>query len=192
MHGRSGGGRLDGPLPHVGIEDIDDLEIGRDLQGDLVQFRAADRVDQGRAGPRDAFLDPDLLFRLHAGQGREALAPSDLGVQSIRTSGAAPTKARMTVSSAFSRLGRVFRFGFLLARPRRGSSRRRDFRGGNQRMQIHLHAGLRNTDLPAAHRGLRGLERHVFRPGERVIARAYSSRSSICSDCLPFFSISKR
>ncbi len=37
-------------------------------------------------------------------------------------------------------------------------------------MQIHLHAGLRNADLPTAHRGLRGLERHVIlarRAGDR-------------------------
>ena len=52
LHGSTPGGgrRLDRPLPHVGIEDVDHLEIGRDLQGDLVQFRAADGVGQGRAG----------------------------------------------------------------------------------------------------------------------------------------------
>ncbi len=74
-----GGRRLDRPLPHVGIKDVDDLEIGRDLQGELIQFRAADGVGQGRAGPRDAFLDPDLLLRLHAGQGGKPRGPFRLG-----------------------------------------------------------------------------------------------------------------
>ena len=104
------------------------------------------------------------------------VAPSDLGVQSICTVGAAPTKARITVSSGLVPLALRERAGEgLLLTPcpspeRELGSGRRDFRGGNQRMQIHLHAGLRNADLPAAHGGLRGLERDAVlarRPRDR-------------------------
>ena len=63
----------------LAIEDVDHLVVGRHLDGQLAQFGPADRVGQVGAAPRDAFLDPDLLLGLDAGQGGQAGGPFGLG-----------------------------------------------------------------------------------------------------------------
>ena len=134
------------------------------------------------------FVDPHLLLGLHAGQGRQAGGPSALGVQSMRTIGAAPTKASTTVSSALgfppSALAQL-----LLSRPTflrvAGTS-------------VAAISGKMFTFTPAW--GIRTRQRltgacgawkeTLFWPGILLIALAYSSASTICSAFLPLFSTS--
>ncbi len=92
------------------------------------------------------------------------VAPSDLGVQSIRTSGAAPTKARMTVSSAFFSAAGFFSSGLFGAAAAAA--------GGTSVAAI---SGCRFTFTPAC--GMRTFQRltaacgawndTLFWPGER-------------------------
>ena len=87
------------------------------------------------------------------------VAPSALGVQSISTVGAAPTKARTTVSSYWASYCRA------------ADVPARNFRCRDHRAKIHLHARLRNANLPAAYGGLRGLKGNAvlaWRAGDRT------------------------
>ena len=106
------------------------------------------------------------------------VAPSALGVQSIATVGAAPTKARMTVSS----------IGFLLPSAATVGTSVAAIIG--RMFTFTPDCGMRTFQRLTAACG--AWKETLFWPGERVIARAYSSTSSICSGCLPLCSISRR
>ncbi len=63
--------RLDFPLPHVGIEDVDDLLIGRHFDLQLRDLGAGDLIDEPRSRAEHAFGHDRLLLGLHGGQGRQ-------------------------------------------------------------------------------------------------------------------------
>ncbi len=175
LHGCTGGQRLDRPLLHVRIEHVHYFEFGRDLEGNLFQFRAADRIVQGDTGPRDAFLDPKLLLGLHVGHVLQPHGAFALGRPVDLHRGRRPDKRpdHGLVRLLFFRRLLVIRLG--------GCGGRRDFRGGDQRVQIYLHTGLRNADFPATHGGLRGLERHA------VLARRPRDRAGVFQQQLDLF-----